>query len=69
METIEGVPKIWVAAIKDIQQGQELFLDYGPEYFADQECLCKGDNCVEIKKERERKKLEAERWMDFSKFY
>merc|ERR1719317_797741 len=66
VETIEGVPKIWVVAIKDIQQGQELFLDYGPEYFADQECLCKGDNCVERKKEekeKERKRLEDQKWM------
>jgi len=72
VETIEGVPKIWVAAIKDIQQGQELFLDYGPEYFADQKCLCKGDNCVERKKEekeKEKKSLEDQKWMDILKYY
>ena len=63
MEIIDGVPKIWVVAIKDIQQGQELFLNYGKSYFENLECLCKGENCVEI--EKERKRLEKQKWMNF----
>ena len=51
MEIIAGVPKIWVVAKKDIPQGHELFLNYGPEYFDELECLCEGDNCVEREKE------------------
>jgi len=52
MEIIDGVPRVWVVAMKDILQGQELFLDYGKEYFKDLECLCGGENCVEVEKER-----------------
>ena len=69
MEIINGNPINWVVAIKDIQQGQELFLDYGKDYFKNLECLCKGENCVEIEKERKRlKKLEEERfWTNFKR--
>ena len=79
MEIINGNPINWVVAIKDIQQGQELFLDYGKDYFKNLECLCKGENCVEIekkernerkKKEKERRRLEEleeERWMNFKR--
>jgi len=63
MEIIDGVPKIWVVAIKDIQQGQELFLNYGKSYFENLECLCKGENCVEI--EKESKRLKKQKWMNF----
>jgi len=63
-EIIAGVPKIWVVATEDIPQGHELFLNYGPEYFDDLECLCEGDNCVEREKEtrwlEELKRLNSE---------
>jgi len=65
MEIIDEVPKTWVVEIKDIQQGHELFLHYGPDYLKNFDCLCKGETCVEIEKEKQRKRLEEQRLMNF----
>jgi len=68
VEIINGTPKNWYVAIKDIPQEHELLVNYGKDYFNNLECLCKGENCVEIEKERRRlEELEEERWMNFKR--
>merc|ERR1712200_224203 len=59
-EVIDGVPKNWVVAMREIKVGEELFINYGAEYFRDLTCLCGGDNCVEIEKRRRRLEEENE---------
>jgi len=60
LETIEGLPKNWVMAIKNIREGEQLFLNYGKDYFHNLTCLCESDTCLE----KYKKKSELDEWMD-----
>ena len=38
--------EITIKAVKAIEAGEELLLNYGEEYFKDLKCLCGEDNCL-----------------------
>ena len=48
--------EITIVAIKDINQGEELFLNYGEDYFRDMTCLCGEDICLENERKYHQKK-------------
>lgn len=45
-QNVEG--EIWLVALRDIKEGEELTFDYGYalEHWQDHPCLCGSDNCV-----------------------
>jgi SET domain-containing protein len=47
-EAINSDGEIWIVAIQDIKQGDELVYDYGydMEHFLDHPCLCGSRNCI-----------------------
>ena len=56
-EIVDGLPRITVMAKEDINEGEEILLNYGPNYFGEFTCLCGHETkCVEIKKNRKKKK-------------
>lgn len=59
-EALNTDGEIWIIAIEDIEEGDELVYDYGydMEHFMDHPCLCGSDNCIGyIVREDQRKKV------------
>lgn len=59
-EALNTGGEIWIIAIQDIKEGDELVYDYGydMEHFMDHPCLCGSDNCIGyIVREDQRKKV------------
>ena len=47
-EAINREGEIWIVAVQDIHNGEELVYDYGydMEHFLDHPCLCGSKNCI-----------------------
>lgn len=59
-EALNTDGEIWIIAIEDIDEGDELVYDYGydMEHFMDHPCLCGSDNCIGyIVREDQRRKV------------
>ena len=46
------VNRIMFVAVKDIEKGKELSLNYGKDYFKNKTCLCNETNCLENEKKK-----------------
>ena len=51
--------EVTIVAIKDIEPGEELLLNYGEGYFEHLTCLCGEKYCLENKKAKVKRKLKS----------
>jgi len=45
-----GLPKVMIKATRDIQEGEQVFLNYGDQYFKHLKCMCGYENCLETRR-------------------
>ena len=50
ISTDNKIAKVLIVVDKNICEDDELFLNYGENYFEDVTCLCNQDHCLELEK-------------------